>query len=262
MALISSKHFTECCDFIACHAYVDLTTLRKPEKTPKRIFVTGEYNVFERALDLLTSFDEKYELVYHYSDPPFDRYKFEVIRPYVSRIYAQNCEFDHPLARKLPLGFPDKNIPTRRPPPAPKDILVYVNLGLYNPHELKFAMARRIRERVYAHFRDKPWAVVDETPVAYEEFADKLNRSAFAVCPMGFGIDTHRFYEAAWVGATPIITPSGLHDVHAEFHPLVVDSFEDVTEDMLRAHERKLANDDVFKIDHWIIASELCLPRA
>lgn len=250
--LIRSKAFADACDFVICHAYADLNTLHKPEKTPKRIFVTGEHAVFERALPLLTSFDEKYELVYHYSDAPFDIYKFEVIRPYVSHVWAQNCEVTHPMVTKIPLGFSDKSTPRRLGGDAPKDILVYVNLGLYNPHELKFAMCRRIRERVYAHFRDKPWAVVDETPIPFEEFTDKLNRSQFVVCPMGFGVDTHRFYESAWVGATPIVTPSPLVDeVHREFNPLVVDSFEDVTEDVLRAHARERPSDESFTITRW-----------
>lgn len=249
--LIRSKAFADTCDFVICHAYGDVHALRKPAKTPKRIFVTGEYAVFERALPLLTSFDEKYELVYHYSDAPFDVYKFEVIRPYVSRIWAENCEVRHPMVRTLPLGFDDAKTP-RRLDVANKDILVYVNLGLYNARELKFAMARRIRQRVYDHFRDKPWAVVDETPVPFEEFNDKLNRAQFVVCPMGFGIDTMRFYESAYVGATPIVTDGPLGDVHREFHPLVVDSFEDVTEEMLRAHERRVADDAVFTVERWL----------
>lgn len=248
--LIRSKTFADTCDFVICHAYVDLNNLQKPKKTPKRIFVTGEYHVFEQALKLLMSFDEKYELVYHRSDAPFDVYKFEVIRPYVTRIWAENAEVNHPIIQKLPIGFDDKNTPIRLN--KPKDILVYVNLGLYNEYELKFAMARHIRQRVYDYFRNKPWAVVDETPIPYAEFNDKLNRSQFVACPMGFGIDTMRFYEAAWVGATPIITSSPIDDVHREFHPLIVDSFEDVTENMLLSYNRRIAEDELFMVDRWI----------
>lgn len=250
MALICSKTFADTCDYVICHTYVDINKLKKPNKTPKRIFITGEYTVFERALNLLTSFDEKYELVYHRSDAPFDIYKFEVIRPYVTRIWAENSLVNHPIIQKLPLGFDDKNTPTRLD--RPKDILVYVNLGLYNKYEVKFAMARRIRQKVYDYFRNKPWAVVDETPIPFEEFNDKLNRSQFVVCPMGFGIDTMRFYETAWVGATPIITSSPLDDIHSMFHPLIVDSFDDVTEEMLLTHKRCAVEDELFTVDKWI----------
>ena len=252
MALISSKTFADACDFVICHAYGDLGNIRKPTTTPKRIFVAGEWSVFERALPLLTSFEDKYELVYHYSDPSFDRFKFEVIRPYVTKIYAQNCEFDHPMVKKLPLGFPDGKVP-RRTTGQKKDILCYVNLGLYNDRELKFAMSRSIRQRVYDYFREKPWATVDETPIPFEEFSEKLNRAQYVVCPVGFGLDTMRFYESAWVGATPIVTHSGIEgDVHREFNPLVVDSFEDVTEELLRTRERRVAGDDVFEVDFWL----------
>lgn len=252
MTLISSKTFADACDFVICHAYGDLGNIRKPTTTPKRIFVAGEWSVFERALPLLTSFEDKYELVYHYSDPSFDRFKFEVIRPYVTKIYAQNCEFDHPMVKKLPLGFPDGKVP-RRTTGQKKDILCYVNLGLYNDRELKFAMSRSIRQRVYDYFREKPWATVDETPIPFEEFSEKLNRAQYVVCPVGFGLDTMRFYESAWVGATPIVTHSGIEgDVHREFNPLVVDSFEDVTEELLRTRERRVAGDDVFEVDFWL----------
>jgi hypothetical protein len=253
MSLISSKTFADACDFVICHAYGDLGRVCKPAKTPKRIFVAGEYSVFERALPLLTSFEDKYELVYHYSDPSFDRFKFEVIRPYVTKIYAQNCEFDHPMVKKLPLGFPDGKVPRRVEGPRNKDILCYVNLGLYNDRELKFAMCRSIRQKVYEYFRDKPWATVDEAPIPFEEFSEKLNRAEYVVCPVGFGLDTMRFYESAWVGATPIVTHSGIEeDVHREFNPLVVDSFEDVTEELLRTHERRIAGDDKFNVDFWL----------
>ena len=252
MSLICSKSFAKTCDLIIClqshpysQMYKELTT-----KTPKRVFITGDNYIFERSLPLLTSFEEKYELVYHCSDTPFDRYKFETIRSFVSTIYAENCEISHPLIQRVPLGFVDDKIPRRVK--MTRDILCYVNLGLYNDKEAKFVNCRAIRKRILAFFKTKPWAVVDETPIPFEEFNEKLNRSEFVVCPMGFGIDTTRFYESAWCGATPIITHSGLDEMHRVFKPLIVESYEDVDERLLTEQVRREPVPDVFRLDYWI----------
>lgn len=248
--MISSKSFAKTCDLVVCHAYSDMYVEPVPTKTPKRIFITGEHYLFERFLSKLSRFENKFELVYHYSDAPFDRYKFEAIRPYVTKIYAENCEIEHPMIERLPLGFVDDKVPKSLQ--LSRDILCYVNLGLYNDRELKFVNCRAIRQRVLDYFKSQPWAVVDETPIPFDDFISKLNRSQYVVCPMGFGLDTTRFYEASYVGATPIVTRSGIESVHRRFKPLIVESYEDVSLNLLTNHTRERADPSLFYVDTWI----------
>jgi len=74
---------------------------------------------------------------------------------------------------------------------------------------------------------------------------------------MGFGIDTHRFYEAAWLGCTPIVITSGLDDLYKKFGALIVDSWDEVTEELLSRHEKVEVPDSLFKVEDYITHSPL-----
>lgn len=241
---ISSKSFSEACDLMICPRYPEKVT-----KSPKRIFITGEYGVFHRFIHVLQSFKEPYELVYHCTDRSFDRHDFEAIRNYVSHIYAENCEIKHEKITQLPLGFPDDRTPTRMP--IDKDILCYLNVGLPNDVELKFVQYRSIRKQCIEHFKKKNWCTVEDN-IPFDSFNERMNRSKFVVCPMGFGIDTHRFYEAAWLGCTPIVISSGLDDLYKKFGALIVDSWDEVTEELLSQHKKIEVPDSLFEVGNYV----------
>ena len=254
MKLISSEEFSKKCDFILCPLYNKNINL--PQKTPKRIFITGEQGVFDSCIHngILKNFDEKYELVYHRTDRTFDRFDLECIKPYVSHIWAENCEINHPMITRLPLGFSDKNKPKRLD--FKKDILCYVNIGLPTTDEFKFIRYKSLRMDCLKHFSNKSWCTIDEK-IPFEEFNEKMNRSKFVVCPMGFGIDTHRFYESVWLGCTPIVMSSGLDELYKKYNALIVNSWEEVTEELLINHVHKPVPDELFDVNYFL----KCLPQ-
>ena len=69
---------------------------------------------------------------------------------------------------------------------------------------------------------------------------------------MGFGIDTHRFYEAVLLGCTPIVTSPGLDSLYQKYNALIVDSWSDVTEELLLNHEHKAVPKYLFDVDHFL----------
>jgi len=69
---------------------------------------------------------------------------------------------------------------------------------------------------------------------------------------MGFGIDTHRFYESVWLGCTPIVISSGLDDLYKKFGALIVDSWDEVTEEVLASHEKVEVPDELFKVTEYL----------
>lgn len=64
---------------------------------------------------------------------------------------------------------------------------------------------------------------------------DKTLESRYALCPRGCGVDTHRFYECIYLGSTPIVTRTNtvFDRLYAAFPCLVVERWEDVTEELL-----------------------------
>ena len=69
---------------------------------------------------------------------------------------------------------------------------------------------------------------------------------------MGFGIYTHRFYESVWLGCTPIVISSGLDDLYKKFGALIVDSWDEVTEELLTRHVQVEVPDSMFKVENYI----------
>ena len=249
MRYISSKEFSKLCDLIICHDFNDTNVINISHETPKRLYITGEYDIFTRFLINLKNYKDKFELVYHHTDKTFDRFAFESIKPYVKHIYAENCEISHPMITKLPLGFRSDIMPERLP--LKKDIKCYLNVGLPNTHELKFILYRSIRQDCLDYFKTKKWCKIEEN-VSFSEFNENLNRSKFVICPMGFGIDTCRFYESAYLGCTPIVMSSGLDDLYKKFNALIVNSWEEVTEELLENYIYEKPDDKVFDINTYI----------
>ena len=64
---------------------------------------------------------------------------------------------------------------------------------------------------------------------------DKTLESRYALCPRGYGVDTHRFYECIYLGCVPIVlrTNTVFDRLYAAFPCLVVERWADVTEELL-----------------------------
>lgn len=247
--MISAENFVTTCDVVLDPKYNKEMTITTTK--PKRVFVSGERFIFEKVLPILQSFETKYELVYHRTDYTFDRYKFECVKPYVSRIYAVNCDISHPMITKVPLGFMDgKKVPSNDN--LPKDILCYLNLGLYNEYELQFIKCRNIRQQCISFFKDKDFITYDTPTLSQDEFENKIKRSKFVLCPFGYGLDTHRFYEAYASGAIPIVMTSGLDDVHKKFNAVIVNDWSEVTEEFLKTFTPKPYKEENLYVDSHI----------
>lgn len=247
---INSRNFSNICDVVVCP---NLNMAKNLElENPKRIFITGEWCCFEQLLKYLKSFKNKYELVYHCSDSSFDRFKFESIRKNVTHIYAENCEIEHPMITQLPLGFhQDYKEPDRQGIPFHnRTILCYLNVGLYND-ELKFVKSKIIRQECLDFFRQKDFVKI-ESNVSREHFFNSVNNSKFVVCPPGYGLDTFRFYESSYLGSVPIVLSSGLDSLYKKYNAIIVDSWEEITEEFLLKYSYVPPDEELFKVENFI----------
>ena len=133
-----------------------------------------------------------------------------------------------------------------------KPILCYVNFGLYaDTNELKFMNVKYTRDACLKYFESVDFVTVRRDLNA-REFMDDLSTSKFVVCPPGFGIDTHRFYEAVWMGAIPIVLSSALDDMYKKFGALIVDKWEDVTYDLLQNTTIKPCDRKLLQSKVWL----------
>tara|TARA_B110000858_G_C17790119_1_gene469433 strand:- start:563 stop:1309 length:747 start_codon:yes stop_codon:yes gene_type:complete len=244
--IISSENFVKTCDVVLDPHYNPkmLVTTRRP----RRVFVSGERCIFEQMLHVLKSFETKYELIYHRTDYTFDRFKLECVKPYVSKIYAINCDVEGPVP--LPIGFADgkeKPLKTYKE----RNILCYLNVSLYN-NELQFVKCRSIREDCINYFKNKSWVRFEEPNLTQDEFNSRLQKSKFVLCPFGFGLDTHRFYEVCAAGSVPIVMTSSLDNMYKQFGALIVKNWSEVTQELLEDFTPKNVSEHLFNVEHYI----------
>ena len=248
--MISGQTFANCCDMIIDPRYGTQGIDQSKLHSAKTIFINGD--IFEQIIPFIITCKQVPSLVLHNSDRFFDRIKLEAVKPYIEKIYAINCDFGHPKIVNIPLGVSDKSDIWKKEGTPEKTILCYVNFGLYeNTNELKFANVKYARDACKNYFSKTGFATLKNN-LTMDEFMKDMSLSRFIICPPGFGIDTHRFYEAVWMGATPIVLSSSLDDMYRKFGALIVDNWEDVTEQLLKEFKKGKIDRSIFQSQKWI----------
>lgn len=122
--------------------------------------------------------------------------------------FAQNVDVVHPRIFSIPIGFENlewfpqlkkmETLAKFREEITEKNIMC---IALFNPSTYEK------RLEILKYFYNQPFSVTASTINGYsfEDYAKLLVSSYFCVCPRGNGIDTHRFWEALYCGAIPIV---------------------------------------------------------
>jgi hypothetical protein len=58
------------------------------------------------------------------------------------------------------------------------------------------------------------------------------------ICPRGNGIDTHRVWEALYLGVVPVVQRSSLDALYGPLPVLIIESFENLTATFLEEQAR------------------------
>lgn len=242
--LISPDNLKAICTYV-----IDVDSVNiDPEAT--RIYMNGEYLNWEFNVQHLAAHPKKFELIWTNTDRPFTWIMFSALRHNLIRVYAVNSEVTDPIVTRIPLGF--KNPGLMFPPVnQERTILCYLNLGTYMDEFIAHKTARVLRDVCKGTFDNCDW-VTKEGKTPQNKFYDRMMKSKFVLCPMGVGIDTWRFYEAAWYGATPIVMHSCLDDLYAKFGALIVNQWSDVTKEFLESFDRRPLDKTVFNISEYI----------
>jgi len=216
-------------------------------------------------------------VVFYIMEEPLVAWEFvERLLPVSIRIFVQNNEYDHPKVHIMPIGIRDcgsvvpmhrrfdhsclyeKGVSMLRTAAAGVerpikcllcfsvwthptrqecyDLFTGAGAGaspsfVYNLNDDPAPQRREEREK-----RNTPEYFYEKIPPAV--IYDKTLESRYALCPRGYGVDTHRFYECIYLGCVPIVLRT--HTVFDRlYHPdtgfpcLVVERWADVTEELL-----------------------------
>jgi hypothetical protein len=89
----------------------------------------------------------------------------------------------------------------------------------------------------------------------FELYVDNLRRYAFCLCPRGNGIDTHRMWEALYLGCIPIVKKHNTHNFDEDLPIIFVDSWLEVTQQFLlekiKTIDYSLFNSPLLTMSYW-----------
>lgn len=127
------------------------------------------------------------------------------------------------------------------------------------------------RRAVQLLFQHQPWVTTEThqpTWTSRRQFLMQLRRHPFCICPRGNGLDTHRMWEALYMGCIPIVVD---HPAWASFRSLpiwFVKDFTEVTLERLRTCYREFSQRPDWQLDRlrasywktWILLSATVTP--
>jgi len=213
-----------------------------------RLYKRNMKNVKPQDLDYVNSLmntNDLLELCSHFNnmrfiiftnleDTPIDEYIFEKIPENVLSVNAVNAISWGGKVNPIPYGVQRKfNINDDR-----MDILKeYMNISkspsnlLYVNHSENTNIER---VGIFDLFSDRTWSVVDRERIDYSCFLNRMSECKFVICPIGNAIDCHRNWEVLYMRRVPVMKKHDyLEYLFREYPVLFVDSYSDITEDLL-----------------------------
>jgi hypothetical protein len=191
------------------------------------IFIYGDLLRF--VSNYITPYLEtKHILVVHNSDELIDHtYDHIFDNPNILHMFCQNAITLHPKVTGVPIGlanpmFPHGNLSTffKQTRSIVKQSTLYAK---------RIASTDESRQELLEILKSRGDAgASSSSKVSFDEYIGELKQYRFVACPRGNGVDTHRLWEAIYLGSTPVITVTELHRAVSSNHCHVLQNWEDL----------------------------------
>lgn len=257
---LSSFGFGVYCDYAICnridggeqHAQIDMECLYNL-KNGDKLFINAAYlpninQVFAAVIHMLQT--RNIQLHFYIMCEPKLPFEYVLaILPHAIKIYIMNNEYDHPQIHHMPIGIRDgEEVRPGHKHFTQKTLLEegtrtrekkYLCLLCFSSGGQRVQCEQALGEQSYVlnlnkhEFPPQPSIHCGKVPVWINY--EKTHESWYVLSPPGAGIDCHRFYEAIYLDAIPIVkrTNSAFDKLYNAFPCLIVDEWNDITEDLL-----------------------------
>jgi hypothetical protein len=210
----------------------------------------------DQFFDHVKNFDQKIVLITHNSDVNINK---DNSPPQIIKWFTQNVNVNSPKIESLPIGlentrwFPHlqkmKLLQKYHQIEIIKEKLVYVNHNINtNPQE---------RNQPYQILGGKKWSTLvwGRNGQNFDRYIQDLARHKFVISPEGNGIDTHRKWEALYVGTYPIEKRNINNTFYEDLPILIVDDWSELTQDFLEEKwlefQKKEWNWEKLTFEYW-----------
>ncbi len=155
----------------------------------------------------------------------------------VFKWFSQNVNVIHEKIESIPIGLEnDRWFPQIR-----KKEKMGVTMGMpkffknlvYMNHNINTNPGKR--NKPYELLEKKRWVTTEHRANGenFDDYLQNLFTHKFVICPEGNGLDTHRTWEALYMGAIPIEIKNNNNRFYADLPILVIDDWEQLTEKFL-----------------------------
>ncbi len=173
--------------------------------------------------------------------------------------FAQNCNVADDRLIPIPIGM--ENDEWTRPQNKKAIIISLANVDIQKRGVVYLNVNRATnfeRPQIYHLLEEEPWCMTEygKNGDDYTRYARMIRGHKFTLCPEGNGMDTHRPWEALYLGSFPIVTRRHFTESFAEQLPfLIIDDWKQITKEFLdRKYEeftKRKWNYEALKMSWW-----------
>lgn len=195
--------------------------------------------------DIAPRLTHSYVLIIHNSDENIDERYRQYINMYsnIVCVFAQNAMIIHPRLEALPIGIANTMWPHGN-----TECVARTRVALCDVVHAKDKLCYiQFNQHTNSHVRKAAWTATkyfgNAPMLGYPEYLKCLARHHYAVCPIGNGADTHRFWECLYVGTIPIVLEGCSlieHWKRIGLPMLIVKDWEQITPTYLEQQKNKL----------------------
>jgi len=210
-------------------------------------------NYLDVLFSILRLSNKNHILITHGSDYSINEKRFSKKPDNIKKWFAQNAEYDHPDLIPIPTGL----APEYRKDLFDRVKFICTNINILRKNE-------KTVEKIYCGWNvdnnpEKRSNILDklkypymwECGVTYEKYCDSMSRFAFVISPSGNGIDTHRTWEALYMGCIPIVIKHNIYKNYNDLPILQVNDYSEITRPLLDTFLTKVFNNEKLYMSYW-----------
>jgi hypothetical protein len=214
--------------------------------------------VLKDLFEHLSGFDQSLNLnlITHQTDELITR-DFYIQKPQsINKWYSVNVEYECSDLVPLPLGlaqdFQDQYLTKDRISEVSKISKNTLEPNLY----INFKISTNYKEReiLYKQFLNKDWAKIDSPNLSLTDYLNNINNASFILAPWGNGVDSHRFWEALYLGKVPITKHHHTYKTAKDLPVLFVNDYSEISEEILKNFIENFKDSyswEVLSIQYW-----------
>lgn len=201
----------------------------------------------------------KYILISHMSDYPINEITFSKAPKSIIKWYAQNAIYEDERLIPIPLGLENHKGTSKgkftnhqwfldnveKLKKVPKNFSLYCNWNQDTNREIRIPILEKLKKNRHE--------LVIESGKTFEEYCTNMAKHKFVICPPGNGADTHRLWEALYLGCYPITIKNRIYEYY-DLPILQIEDWVDLTADLLDDHFNKWHDVEEFeqlKMSYW-----------